>query len=871
MKIEKLILKNFASIKNATEANEIEIDFKDTQNKICLLIGPNGSGKTSILSMMQPFADVGNLDIRNGNGIILKDKEGYKEIHISRNDDYYIIKHFYTPHKDKSHSVKSYIEKNGVELNVNGNVSSFKEYVKEELQIEPDYLKLIRLGSNVTSLIGLSPTERKNFMSKIMDEIGVYLEYYKSVNMKLRQLNEMISHTIDKVDRLGIINIDDYEKEIEKTKKELDKSNKKYIKMSNDLAILQKTIDDIDDVDNLPTNLRDTERKYKKMLSILERKDSIEHFEVEYYTKEINDLEKELLKLSNQYDTNIILINNSLSSMDSLSSQKRDLLVQLSKAEDQNNELLRIEDNANQIRLKLREQEDLLDGFKPSIDKKSLDDFVVFIKNIQNILNRTYEFGKKPIAKVCDLMKSNKNVMNYINQHLLDLDDSKEEYGTLLLSTLAKRFNIEKDSEIKCNELCPAKDLYNQVRNLIIDGNVQDKNDDVSFYHDMESVYYNLKSLFVQFKNWESVILSLPDHMRDNFRMDKIYENISNLLPIYNEKDFNDLLATTSEYERYLELNNQLSENEKMYSIIKGVSTFDSLKNQLSHLDESIENEKEKISNYKRDNGEIKEKENEINRSLEVDKEIKETLERFDEVKEYYESLKKDMDIYKESNDKIYELQISMHTTNSEINAFTEDIQKRLNSLSSYEELNKELKKMNKIFDEMTLVKSSLSAKEGIPLRIMRDCLDNTEEITNELLNIAYDGNIFIDKFNISPTEFGIPWYNKGVLIEDVKFASQGELSFLSLALSFALSSRVLSKYNIMLLDEIDGPLDSTNREKFIRILENQIERINSEQNFLITHNSMFSSYPVDIIDLSGKNDKDQYPLANFITFKKLS
>ena len=45
------------------------------------------------------------------------------------------------------------------------------------------------------------------------------------------------------------------ELELEKTKKELDKRNKKYIKMSNDLAILQKTIDDIDDVDNLQTNL----------------------------------------------------------------------------------------------------------------------------------------------------------------------------------------------------------------------------------------------------------------------------------------------------------------------------------------------------------------------------------------------------------------------------------------------------------------------------------------------------------------------------------------------------------------------------------------------------------------------------------------
>jgi DNA repair exonuclease SbcCD ATPase subunit len=68
-----------------------------------------------------------------------------------------------------------------------------------------------------------------------------------------------------------------------------------------------------------------------------------------------------------------------------------------------------------------------------------------------------------------------------------------------------------------------------------------------------------------------------------------------------------------------------------------------------------------------------------------------------------------------------------------------------------------------------------------------------------------------------------------------------------------------------MLLDEIDGPLDTVNREKFIKILENQIDRIDSEQNFLITHNSMFSSYPVDIIDLSFKKDKTDYPLANYI------
>ena len=60
------------------------------------------------------------------------------------------------------------------------------------------------------------------------------------------------------------------------------------------------------------------------------------------------------------------------------------------------------------------------------------------------------------------------------------------------------------------------------------------------------------------------------------------------------------------------------------------------------------------------------------------------------------------------------------------------------------------------------------------------------------------------------------------------------------------------------------------NREKFIRILENQIERIGSEQNFLITHNDMFSSYPIDVIDLnfddSYENNKiNSYELANII------
>ena len=72
-----------------------------------------------------------------------------------------------------------------------------------------------------------------------------------------------------------------------------------------------------------------------------------------------------------------------------------------------------------------------------------------------------------------------------------------------------------------------------------------------------------------------------------------------------------------------------------------------------------------------------------------------------------------------------------------------------------------------------------------------------------------------------------------------------------------------------MSLDEIDGALDTDNRRNFILIMERQIERIGSEQNFMITHNDAFSSYPVDIIDLSGEHNQEAYKYATFIPIIK--
>ncbi|HAU84645.1 MAG TPA: hypothetical protein DCW90_03790, partial [Lachnospiraceae bacterium] len=189
-----------------------------------------------MLSTLTPFATLGNLDIRDNLSIIRPGKKGYKEIIIVDGSHRYVIKHFYTPSKE-SHSVKSYIEKDGTELNPNGNVSSFKEAVSQELDIEMDYLKLVRLGNNVTNLLDLKATERKTFMSKLLDELDVYLSYNKKISKELLEVKTVINHLLDKIKKTGIDNIADCDDRVNQIKDSIEALEKDITKIQNQIAI----------------------------------------------------------------------------------------------------------------------------------------------------------------------------------------------------------------------------------------------------------------------------------------------------------------------------------------------------------------------------------------------------------------------------------------------------------------------------------------------------------------------------------------------------------------------------------------------------------------------------------------------------------
>ena len=869
MKITKLILENFAAIKKSMNTNRFEIDFQNSKNNVCLIIGPNGSGKTTIMSLLNPFATLGNLDIRDSLGLILEDKNGYKEIHYQNNDDYYVIKHFYTKQKDRSHSVKSYIEKNGNELNPNGNVTSFKEIVKEELDVELDYLKLIRLGANVTNMIDLSETERKNYMGKLLDDIGIYLNYYKKVNNDIRQLKDMISHLVDKINKLNIDSKESVEKEIDSYISQKEKIQSEIYSIVGKLSVLKARITEINDLENLKTNLSESQRLLNKMTKVLNSSNTYQDTDLDKINTKIQEMQMDIQKYTTNSESCIVIIKHLNETLDNLLNQYHELEICLEQEKNIQDEIDTLESEKRSCDDDIAFANQELAGFELTVKKEEFEKFVVFLKNSQEMINTAYEYGKKPIRKVVSLLEKNKNVNNYILNNSTSVSESDQL--NLFIHKLKQLGIKESDfnDSLPCGEYkCKFKQLAIQVFNLT-NSNEPDKDSSPEFTHDVEMVWKILENVLNSFKEYKDLIVKLPISLKNDFMTENIFHKLTNLEPLFDTVKVNEYMSLLTEYEFRLKriqdkesINEQINYRMKISNLSSIVTNMKSVKDQINSTEEAINTYRNTIL----DNNELIDQ---LKKELESMTDWYESCTKYDEVEKRHSSLLKDLEVYQTSKTQINEFEAILSKDNRMVQDLERIIETKKANLLYYTDYAKELKKYTRIYDDMVFVKDALSSKKGIPLHYMSLYLGNTEEITNELLDIAYDGEIYIDKFNITPTEFTIPFYNHGTLIRDVKYASQGELSFLSIALSFALATQAMSKYNIMLLDEIDGPLDKSNRVKFINVLENQIDRISSEQNFLITHNDMFSGYPVDIIDLSFSEKSDQYPLATFISLKK--
>lgn len=192
LRITYLKLVNFIGILHGTGKHEIEIDFERdirgvpmNNNKIVMLLGENGSGKTTILSQLHPFKR--SFDDRKT--VTIPGKDGLKEIHIVDGDNKYEITHTY-PANDKA--AKSFCKKNGEEINPTGSVTALSELLQKELGVTTDYFNIGKIGSNVSNFVDATPSERNNYINSLCADAEKYTVAFGIIKDRHKTLKEYV-------------------------------------------------------------------------------------------------------------------------------------------------------------------------------------------------------------------------------------------------------------------------------------------------------------------------------------------------------------------------------------------------------------------------------------------------------------------------------------------------------------------------------------------------------------------------------------------------------------------------------------------------------------------------------------------------------
>lgn len=867
MKILYLKLTNFINIVTAFNTETIEIDFSKSNNNVVLLTGPNGSGKTSILSCLHPFPTNGNMDVRSDNPIIVPRENGYKEIHISDGDDLYVIQHFYTRNGDK-HIIKSYIQKNGVELNENGNVTSFKEIVEKELGLEQDYMKLTRLGSNVTNFIDMKRQERKNFTGKIISEADIYLSYHKKIMADKNKVNIQINHTSDLIRRLQVDDLGELKKAQKSLQHQIEDLTAKIEKANSELSVLQYQLNDCGDIPAMRDRIQEKEKELKHIQKALARASEIK-ISISTLKSMIEEAKIAILKAKSSLDTTVITRTGILNQLDSIAHEIDSIRREISRIEDDQN-VKNMEANIELLRetIRRRAKESGISGYVRPCSKAEMEDLIKMLDKCMDILLSTYELGKGPIQKAVSFFHTKTDVEKYTREN-------REKIKRNKMQSLCEQVYAEISKDIgllgpdcKNPSGCRVYDFYQRIYEYATQA--PDKViEDETFLAYTKMAYNNIQTVLKYLRDYHDIFEKMPECIKDQFLMSTVLTHICNMEWIY-DKDiiFHELGLITDDELQDADLEELSRQKAMLAQYKKANSNIEYFQNKLEELINSrttlmgqLDEVKETINSL---NKEIAEKE----ASVSDYEDMVVAMEHEDEVETEFNDLKSKLTLASQISLQIREKTSILNDLQFRKNKMSKTHQDNEFRIENYKRYKKDLDELSSKFTDLEYLARALSSREGIPLIFIQAYLKDIKDIANQLLDVVYDGDLHLEDFEITADEFGIPYSTKGTTVKDVIYASQGERSFISLALSFALTYKSISKYNIMLLDEIDATLDISNREKFLHVLEMQIDMIHAEQVFVISHNDMFNAYPVDIVDTRNRTSSNA-ELASYIPIEK--
>ena len=871
----------YIGFQNGMNLNRVYIDFTKGHNNIVLISGMNGSGKSTLLSHLNIFPDP-SISFTPG-------MDASKSFTILDNDIVYTIQ-ILSPADNNGgrKTTKAFIQKNGMELNSNGNISSYKDIVYSEFELDTNYMTLSHLSNDGNKGLGsLTPAERKRFTANIMDNLEVYNEMYKTLSKKSSIYKSYISNLHAKIQNIGS---KDY---IESTLKQLREKEHsisvKIMELNNTIVTIQAkcTVDEEeakkvealnDTINNLKTRLNNYITSVNNWYN--KTKISPDKIDVKY---------NEDSQLLSEYKTNLEVSRNEwLNLSKSLESTSKN--IQSIEAEsimyqgDAN-----IEESYIISKEKVGQLEHEIENYGLQANTNlilPLNKLLQLFKDLVNMIDNLYSD-----ATIYDLMNIclsyNPSAVNEYNSELQavikEINDTEIELRDIRENM--KKATIIIDRPKKCSiDDCPfikealeidkkygLKGLEDklvelQTKQQSLSNKVTEINDSIENARFCDSKHMILDRILelidsnIDIINLFNITILKKDNIKkflkklsvqnqfNDFRDPQDYINVLNDLTIY-ESEYKSYQLIEVQYNAYkdkmkiIESNNRLLNNLKaeeatlITQVSKAKSDFDTYNELVVSFSKKVNDEEI----YKDDNDKKIALENEIN-----------NIQR--ELDEYANKAGKSVLLLsqiKQYRDEIDSLTLSAKPISDEISKLTG----QLTMLESYNEEFNQYKSQYDIIE--TLKKYCSPTSGGIQVLFMQLYMSKTLELSNHILSMLFNGDYRLLDFIINQNEFRIPFVGNGLPVDDISNGSSSQVCMMSMIINLVLLNQASTKFNIARLDEIDDSLDTHNRSNFVNILYKILPLLNIEQLFIISHSIELDSSMADIIKLKSYDDYD--------------
>lgn len=884
----RMKLVNFVGIKLGMDLDEIEIDRTKSNNNIILLIGENGSGKSSLMMEMTPIP-LEHVGARNKSRIV-QDKIGIKELDYLV-DGYvlYKIKIVYDPKKTTKCYISKIIDGKEIDLNPNGNVESYLEVIEHELHMKKSYTNVGYLCGNGENknFVAMQPTERNNYISEWMPEIADFLDAYRLSAKILSKLKKDIDSYNKQIGSMSSIN---YELElsyinsnIENVSKSIKDVESKITQLNTYNEQLHSGVKSYDELGVLKRRYLKTVNLYNKSCNDFINKysglsqiefGSKEDFDIKYKKLEkqvsddmnlINHLQETMNIISSEISSTELLLNpdEKISSTDTTTIRNtimmnEDLLKSIKES------ILNIENTypniefiSNEIYNELKSFINILDiKFSQLCEVVPLDT----IKDMNN-LTETIEKNEESLHKLSDIIEDKQSKLTFINNEIY-----KYEHGNLDTEILMKRPDFCKEHRCGIVEeilkyLNPKnnlKELYNESEKLIkeintftqektdLENSIKNLQNGYGFYINIQDFLYKNNDLISKIPNMISEMLlsepsSIYTHMNEiKILIPEIYE-YSTL--ITKEKDIIKSIEDLNNIMKLVTTNTQIQNK-----LNKLNSDYAETKNKYNQVLLRYTNNEKLLNIYENYEISIKERDNEFEQKTIERKNLltlKHNILEYNKCTYVYNSNK----YYIENtlNRKLIELQYELNELNKkrdEMTTFT--ISKR-----QIEKIRNEIQDK---FNRINILNKIWSPKVGYPSWKIETFLNELTIKTNEDLKAMWGSDIKIERFEPTATEFNIKINKQGNSIKDASLCSQGETQTINTAISFSIieSGVDAGGYDVLRLDEVDGAFDEKRRIGFMNIIQDRVDEMGCDSCFIITHNGEFEDIPCDMIILKG-------------------